>query len=251
MQPRAALIAADIDGDSRPELVTSNPVNNNLSVLRNLGSMNFASAVNTGVGRDPSALTAVDLTGDGRLEVVVANRGDNTISVLRNQNGILLGPTNPPVGVRPTAVAAGDFNGDGRIDLVVTNEGQFSEPQPDTATILLNNGNAVFAAPQTVTVGVNPQAVTVNDLNLDGRPDLAIANYGIDAATSTTAVLLATGSGTFAAPLLYAGGTGPIAIATADLEGNGRPDMVIANFASSSLSLLSNTSNQIFVPPQQ
>jgi hypothetical protein len=241
----SAMIAADIDGDGRPELITANSGNNSISVLRNLGGMLFANPVNTGVGLHPSALAAADLTGDGRLDLVVTNRDENTVSVLRNLLGTLLGPTNINAGAQPSGIATGDFNGDGRIDLVITNQGQF-EDVADTATILLNTGIATFAAPRTIAVGANPLAVTVADFNLDGHPDLAIANFGMDQATSSMVVLLNKGDGTFAAPVPFTVGNGPAAIVAADLDNNARPDLVVANFTSGSLSFLSNTSDLVF-----
>jgi hypothetical protein len=145
-------------------------------------------------------------------------------------------------GARPQALAVGDFNGDGRPDLVVAN---FND---GTVSVFLNTAPAgaaapTFAAPQTVVVGSFPASVVVADFNGDGRPDIAVAN---DVATGTMSVLLntsAAGAGvpTFAAAQTFAVGPNPQSIAAGDFNRDGRPDLVVANFGGSTVSVLLDT----------
>jgi hypothetical protein len=75
------------------------------------------------------------------------------------------------------------------------------------------------------------------DLNGDGKPDLAVTNFG----RATVSVLLNKGNGTFAARTYYSTGAGPASIAAADLNNDGRPDLAVANnSASNSVSVLLN-----------
>jgi hypothetical protein len=95
-------------------------------------------------------------------------------------------------GSEPDFVAVGDFNGDGKPDLAVANE--FS----GNVTILLGDGTGGFSQPagSPVRAGLGPVYVAVGDFNLDGKPDLAVANSGDD----TVTILLGDGKGGFSQP---------------------------------------------------
>jgi hypothetical protein len=98
--------------------------------------------------------------------------------------------TSPTTGVDPDGVAVGDFNGDGKLDLAVTTGG-FSGN--DSLTVLLGNGDGTFTpVASNLSVGEEPQPISVANFNGDGKADLAVANYGSD----TLTVLLGNGDGT-------------------------------------------------------
>ena len=73
--------------------------------------------------------------------------------------------------------------------------------------------------------------MAVGDLNGDGRPDIAVANYGLPATPGSVSVLLQdpANPGKFLAPSLYPGITGPSFVAIGDLNGNGLNDLAIAD----------------------
>ena len=73
--------------------------------------------------------------------------------------------------------------------------------------------------------GSAPRSVAVADLNGDGRPDLAVADYG----GNTVSVLLGKGDGTFGAAASFAAGSVPESVAVADLNGDSRPDLAVAD----------------------
>src|SRR5262245_50439240 len=80
--------------------------------------------------------------------------------------------------------------------------------------------------------GGSPVAVAVGDFNGDRRPDLAAANQFTAAGPSepsTVSVLLGDGSGGFAPAVSFAAGIGSASVAVADFNGDGKPDLAVAN----------------------
>src|SRR5205807_1909374 len=134
-------------------------------------------------------------------------------------------------GTNPHAVAAGDFNRDGVQDLAVANLGD------NTVSVLLGNGDGTFrpASAPPVSAGSSPQSMVVGDFNGDGRPDLAVADYG----ANVVSVLLGNGNGTFRPAATTSGtGNGPWALAVADFDGDGKLDLVVANMGDVVVSVL-------------
>jgi hypothetical protein len=241
---------ADFNGDGRPDLAVANFQDNTVWVLLNTtapgsGVVTFA-APRTFAVPYATSMGVGDFNGDGRPDLLVANANSGTVSVVLNTTSpgsgtvSFITPQAFAVGNAPDAVAVADFNGDGRPDLAVAN--RFDQ----TVSVLLNttvaeSGTASFAAQQTFAVGNNPDGIAAADFNGDGRPDLAVANL----TNNTVSVLLnstAAGSGiaSFAAQWTFAAGSGPDGIAAADLDGDGRPDLAVANEAGT-VSVLVNT----------
>ena len=94
--------------------------------------------------------------------------------------------------------------------------------------MLLGQSDGTFAAAATYSSGGSyPYSVAIGDLNGDGRPDLAVAN---STASNNVGVLLGQSGGTFAPAVTYSsGGIEPASVAIGDLNGDGRPDLAVAN----------------------
>jgi hypothetical protein len=92
--------------------------------------------------------------------------------------------------------------------------------------------------------GTTPYSVAIGDLNGDGKPDLAVTNYG----PNTVSVLLGNGDGTFGAQTDYGTGSSPFSVAVGDLNGDGKPDLVTANTGSSTVSVLLGSGDGTFGP---
>ena len=187
----------------------------------NNGNGTFAPAIDYVVYGTPRAVVVGDLNGDGTPDLAVAN--DSNLSVLMNNgNGTFGTPITVGVGPLPTSIAIGDVNGDGSLDLAVSNTGS------GTVSVLLNTGNGSFAGAVNYAVGESLLSVALSDFNGDGMPDLAVASYG-RCTLGGIGVLLNTGNGGFAAAVNFSVGGVPRSIAHGDLNGDGKPDLAVAN----------------------
>jgi large repetitive protein len=137
----------------------------------------------------------------------------------------------PPVtyssgGSQPFSIALADVNGDGKHDIVVANY------QSGTVGLLLGNGDGTFRPAVIDAAGTAPSGVAVADVNGDGRPDIVVANACQSAGNCTygaISLLLGNGDGTFQPATSYNSGSGqPNQVALADLNGDGKLDVVVS-----------------------
>ena len=232
------VVAADVNGDGKPDLISANSGTNTLTVLTNNGSGGFVLSATLTVGIAPIWVVAVDVNGDGKLDLISANSGTNTLTVLTNNGsgGFVLSAT-LTVGSHPQCVVAADVNGDGKLEFISANSGT------NTLTVLTNNGSGVFGSNATLTVGSHPQCVVAADVNGDGKLDLISANLG----NGSLSVLTNNGSGVFgsSATLMLPGAvTGVVA---ADVNGDGKLDLITDDAADLSLTVLTNNGSGGFV----
>jgi hypothetical protein len=205
-------------------------------------TVDFALRTDYPAGDAPLSVAIGDLNGDGIPDLAVANKSDDTVSILRgNGDGSFTHHKDIPVGYGPTSVAIGDFDRDGKPELAVANEfnntvsilyswGLFSSP------LLATSVPGPFPARLDIPVGAAPRSLAVGDFNLDGNPDLAVANMSADNVT----ILLGTGTGVFApgpnSPVSV--GIYPSHLALGDLDRDGIPDLVVANKYDNTVSIL-------------
>ena len=237
------VVMSDFNNDGQLDLAAANVGSSNVSVLLGHGDGTFAAAVNYSAGNGARSLAVGDLNGDGKADQAVANGNSYSYSLLLGNGDGTFGPTagffvpSPPV-----AVAIGDLNGDGKLDLAVAES-------DGGVMVLLGSGNGTFTyGPDAVSyaTGSYPFSVAIGDLNGDGRPDLALANYG----DNNVSALLGNGDGSFQTAINYGAGTYPLSAAIGDLNGDGRLDLAVTNSGSNDVSVLLNTSPMIGISPQ-
>ena len=219
-----AVAVADVNGDSRPDIVTANFSSQAVGVLLGQASGGFAAVSQYSAGGSPYDVAVADVNGDGRPDLVTANYNGSAAGVLLGQaSGGFAAVSTYSAGANPFGVAVAAVNGDGRADIVMTNV--FT----DTAGVLLGRTGGGFAAVSTYPTGSNsyPTGVVVADVSGDGRPDIVTANLN----SNTVGVLLGGIGGGFAAVTTYPTGanSGPRDVVVADVNGDGRADIVTAN----------------------
>jgi hypothetical protein len=247
----ASVAVADVNGDGKPDIIVAHECtfggcekNAGVSVLLGNGDGTFKPAVTYNSGGEQSTSVAVaDVNGDGKLDLLVTNTCPSGgiactevggVSVLLgNGDGTFQAPVSyGSGGIGPMSIAAADVNGDGKIDLVVANCGCAFGGfyNPGTVGVLLGNGDGTFQAAVSYSSGQNPWAIAVADVNGDGKPDLLVANSCWCGHDATVAVLLGNGDGAFQPAVTYdSGGEDPFSVAVADLNGDGKLDLIVGN----------------------
>ncbi len=145
----------------------------------------------------------------------------------------------------PVDVVVRDVNRDGRPDVITANR------LVDDVSVLLGNGDGTFEKQQFFDVGTNPVSVAVEDLNRDGLLDIVTANEGDGTATHPggASVLLGNGDGTFQSAQSYDAGKTTESIVIEDINGDGLPDIITANFGSNNVSVLLQNVDGTFGKP--
>ena len=140
----------------------------------------------------------------------------------------------------PVSVAAADVNGDGKLDLICAN---YSD---DTLTVLTNNGSGSFGSNATLNVIGSPVSVVVADVNGDGKPDLVSVSGSPPVFAGILTVFTNNGGGVFGINATLNVGSHPSSVAVADVNGDGKPDLISANFLDNTLTVLTNNGRGIF-----
>jgi hypothetical protein len=223
-----AIAVGDFNNDGRQDLAVANFWTNTVGVLLGNGDGTFApqKTYSTDVDSNPYSIAVGDFNNDSRLDIAVANLWANNVGVLLGYgDGTFANQTTYPTGdaYNPHWVAIGDFNNDSRPDIAVANLWM------NKVGVLLGYGDGTFVSQTTYSTGVYsyPYSVSIGDFNNDGRPDIAVANFG----TGNVGVLLGYGDGTFASQTTYQTGygSGPAGVAVGDFNNDSRPDIAVAN----------------------
>jgi len=180
-----AVTAADVTGDTFPDLISANLTSNDVSVLKNRGDGTFFPATNFAAGVGPTSVAAADLDFDGDLDLAVGNATSQQLSLLINDgSGDFGSPQQFGVGDFPVslpyALIAADLDGDGDSDLAMTNG------KEDRVTVLLTQ---VAPGPHRVTLARGQALTGINFGNLppnDPPTAIALSNDSIVENTDTS-----------------------------------------------------------------
>jgi len=214
-------------------------------------SSSFATPVSlvsgSGSASNPQGVVTPDLDGDGKPDIVVTNYGNNTISVFRNifSTGTFSSSsvatkvdyTCPIVNL----ISSGDIDGDGHPDLAIPSYNSSSTLFSlfrDSSTI----GTINLAAITNLNANYEPAYIAIGDIDGDGKNDLVVTNYY----TGNVSIFRNTGTAgtfSFAAKVDISAGSGPSTVAIADLDGDGKNDIVVTNYTSYTITVYRNTNS--------
>ncbi len=236
----SSVVVADLDGDGVLDLVVPNtgffdegdPTAGSVSVLLGDGDGTYAPEVRyPTTGATPTDVAVGDFDGDGVVDIVSARQDDDTQKfdfdlLTGNGDGTFTADDIPQVvslpgsGVSPPQIAAGDLDGDSVPDLVVGGVSRFND------AVLINDGTGTF----TVTLYGVSGAVDSHLADLDHDGDLDLVSAGGNGGISGFAYIQRNnGDGTLAEVEPIRTSRNPLAVGIADLDRDGRLDILVAN----------------------
>lgn len=222
-----ALAAGDLNSDGVADLVAAVAGTRSLVIVSNLDQPNTLSTKTVALADPPSAVAAGDFNRDGRIDLAAALRGLDQVAILTQGVSGEFSASTINVGNEPSDLAVADFDADGDVELAAGLAGD------GNVTLLRNRGDGTFGV-ETIIVDLDRAVATAGtairtvvqaaDFSGDSRPDLVIGNTFTD----EVAVLASTSSG-FSAAQRVPVSRAIVALDAADLNGDGRLDLLAAN----------------------
>ena len=267
----------ELNGDGVLDLVVATSAGKSVSVLLGAGDGTFQPRHDYQIASKANDMILADLNNDGKVDVAVAASTDVSV-LLNNGDGTLAPAINLPIDQPASNIVAGDLNQDGTIDLVVSNDltsiyfgngdgtfqapvhylpgrnvaaiGQFdAKPGLDLVAdgasftirgfaFLSNSGDGTFFAPHAYPAPLSELTIVTKDLDGDGKSDLIATAGQPSTVDGFVSVYLSDGAGTFPGRVDYGVGEFPVAMAIADVNGDGKDDLAVANKLDKTVSIL-------------
>jgi hypothetical protein len=209
----------------------------------------FPTAAVIPVSGSPIALGTADFNRDGHADIVYQDMytGGNLHVLLGKGDGTFTpGQTIPlPQGVGAN-ITVGDLNGDGIPDLILGYDFSYNAQVNDSITVLLGHGDGTFSSPAYFAVS-NAEVsfygkMGIADFDGDGHADVIASDFD-----GSLYFFKGDGQGHLATPVIVSGPIFGTDVLVADLNGDGRPDFVVAS--SYSFDVFINPGNAVFSTP--
>lgn len=240
-----SVAVGQVSQDGKLDLVVAS--GGGITVLLGQGDGRFRVAPGSPIRLPDSCSEMVlgDLNGDGQLDLALAHHDSYAVMFLfgDGNGGFALAPHSPVImkeGQQPHThgLNAGDLNGDGKLDLVSVNSGD------NDLSVAFADGNGGFTrAASPFAVEPSPYPGALGDLNGDGHLDIISTSVARrtpqqGASTGALTVLFGDGRGDFRGGPVPLRTTAPGFVAVADVNGDGRPDLVATHLERSELTIL-------------
>jgi hypothetical protein len=224
-----AITSADFNNDGFVDIAVAHIGTGTVSILPNKGDGTFGDKLDFNTGTEPTALAAGDFDKDGDSDLVIGNNWDDYILVLFNDGtGRIEESVQYYLGDEPYKVFVADLTGSGALDLIVIDRSE------SAAFLMLNDGKGTFSSIVRHATGWRPYGVLAADLNSNGNMDIAVTTWELFQSTDYPISFYKNdGLGHFGimshvpeTPRMI---NLPSAIAAADLNRDGYPDLLVTD----------------------
>ena len=253
----ASVLIADLNGDGLPDIVDGNLSNNSTSVILGNGDGSFKTGSTFATGSSPISEASADFNGDGRTDLVVANANGNSISLLlANGNGSFTGQVytlvdqvSPLVlSINRTAPVNVTTNSSSVSCTVTFSEAVTGVDSSDFS--LATTGTVAATTTQVTPVSPSVYTVTLSGITGIGSLGLNLVDNGSIRDAVGHPLTTPSAAATFASQVTFATGSQPKSVTLGDVNGDGKPDLVVANFGSNTVSVMLGNGNGTFQAQQ-
>jgi hypothetical protein len=235
----SAVVVRDFNEDGMLDVAVASNGGSLVHVYHGLGTNGagtgtFGDSTAYSVDLRPVAMAAGDFNGDGILDLAVVSNGSGSVCILRGLGAAGIGDgtfgdrVSYPVGTGANGLALGDLNGDGITDVVVAR----TLPGGQVAVLWGHGsggvGDGTFEPAQSYPAGVSCNAVAIADVNGNGAPDVVVSNGGGTISVLLGQAVAGVPTGTLGDAQSFDAGAGPQGIAVADLDQDGRADVIVS-----------------------
>jgi hypothetical protein len=216
--------AGDFNGDGKPDLAVATGGSlggGGVLILLNDGNGWFGAPTFFAAADGVSHIAVADLNGDKKLDLACADSSGISVFIGQGDGRFRLTATNR-TDAYTRWIAVSDFNGDGAPDLATTSS------ETNLLSVFLSDRAEKFFPSKKFYVGALPWGIAAGDFNRDGKLDLVTANWG-GASTNSISLLTGLGTGDFSTPVLINLGMSPVVVSVADLDRDGKTDLLLCD----------------------
>lgn len=253
-------VLADVNADGIPDLVTWGGATFSVAYANGDGTLQAPPLTAVGLG------ALADMNGDGLPDVVSKSGSSSPPQVYLSTGDGRFTPAPPAFGASITDygyfLAAADFTGDGHPDVISVSAGYAASqchagcggiPQLAQVLSYRGNGDGTLTFLNQLALGVETvSGVVTGDFNQDAKQDFVLTYYDVVAGTGGALFVAGNGDGTFAPPMqISLLGHAPSQVVTADLNGDGKADLVITDGQSGTVTSYLGKGDGTFTPVSQ
>jgi len=243
-------VLEDLDQDGFLDLVVIDDYPGAVYVWLGNGDATFGPATVYGMvyeGRighgGPQSLALGDVTSDDIPDLVVGYSCYGISVLTGTGDGTFTSRVDYSLGIDDyRAIVLGDVDSNGTQDIVVAGYN-------GTISVLTGDGLGVFALHDTAEVGLWCPTIALDDVTGDGIQDIVTSRVYSSQNENGLLVLPGNGDGTFEAQVITEAGSSLVALALAELSGDGFPDVVVANKNAHEVSVLLNHGSLMWHTP--